>query len=66
MQENARTYIQLAALERSVISVKWRKWLCKMFLIPGDWFQPINSLCLRTVHGMPKVPILLQAQPEIC
>ena len=41
------------------------KILCKRMLISGNWFQPINLICFRTVHRMPKIPILLQAQPEI-
>ena len=30
-----------------------------------EWVQEINLLCFRTVHCMPKIPILLQTQPEI-
>ena len=40
--------------------------LCKRMLIPGNWFQAINLFCFRAIHGMPKIPILLQTQPEIC
>ena len=45
--------------------VKFRKGLCKRVLISMNWFQAFNLFCIRTVHGMPKIPILLQAQPEI-
>ncbi len=41
------------------------KWLCKRVLNPGNWFQAIYLICFRAVHCMPKIPILLQTQPEI-
>lgn len=47
------------------LSSAGRKWLCKRMLISGNWFQAINLICCRAVHCMPKIPILLQAQPEV-